>query len=174
APRPLRVSGGQAAGARPVAQAAAPGALDAYPDFAAVLDLIREKRDMHLLVEAETGIRLVSYSPGRIEFTPAPGAARDLASKLGTRLQQWTGARWAVSVSNAGGAPSLAETRLSEKEEALLRARTHPGIAAVLSALPQARLVEILPPVRPEEAAAAEALPGIEEVDEDWDPFEDD
>ncbi|WP_108260586.1 hypothetical protein [Mangrovicoccus ximenensis] len=162
------MAGGTAA--QPVAQAAP--ALSAFPSFEAVLELIRDKRDMHLLVEAETGIRLVSYSPGRIEFTPAPGAARDLASKLGMKLQQWTGARWAVSVSNAGGAPTVAEARDAEKADALDHARSHPGIAAVLAALPGARLVEVLPVPTPEEAAAAEALPEIEEIDDDWDPFE--
>ncbi|WP_172326805.1 DNA polymerase III subunit gamma/tau [Mangrovicoccus sp. HB161399] len=165
---PVRMAGGTAA--QPVAQAAP--ALSAFPSFEAVLELIRDRRDMHLLVEAETGIRLVSYSPGRIEFTPAPGAARDLAAKLGTRLQQWTGARWAVTVSNAGGQPTVAETRDAEKSEALDRARSHPGIAAVLAVLPQARLVEVRPVPAPEEEAAAEALPEIEEIDEDWDPFE--
>ncbi|WP_138465155.1 DNA polymerase III subunit gamma/tau [Poseidonocella sp. HB161398] len=171
AAQPVRMSGGgSAAMAQPAARPAT--ALAAFPTFDAVLELIREKRDMHLLVEAETGIRLVSYSPGRIEFTPAPGAARDLAAKLGTRLQQWTSARWAVTVSNEGGRPTVAEARDAEKSRALDHARAHPGIAAVLSALPGARLVEILPVATPEEAAAAEALPEIEEVDEDWDPFE--
>ncbi len=167
---PVRMAGGQAA--QPAPQSAP--VLSAYPTFEAVLELIRDKRDMHLLVEAETGIRLVSYSPGRIEFTPTRTASRDLAAKLGTRLQQWTGARWAVTVSNAGGQPTVAETRDAETAEALDHARSHPGIAAVLAALPQARLVEVLPVPAPEEEAAAEALPEIEEIDEDWDPFESD
>ena len=33
-----------------------------------MVDLIRQKRDMLLLNEVETGLRLVRYAPGRIEF----------------------------------------------------------------------------------------------------------
>lgn len=147
-------------------------ALAAYPTFEAVIELIKSKRDMHLLVEVETGVRLVSYRPGRIEFTPAPGASSDLAQKLGTLLQRWTNARWAVSISNDGGAPTVSETQDSEKAALLDRARAHPGVAAVLAALPQAQLIDVQDVITAEAEAAVEALPEVEEVDEDWDPFE--
>ena len=44
--------------------------LSDYPDFDSVVALIRARRDMTLLVEVETNLRLVRYSPGRIEFQP--------------------------------------------------------------------------------------------------------
>ncbi|MFZ1481743.1 MAG: DNA polymerase III subunit gamma/tau, partial [Paracoccaceae bacterium] len=56
------------------APALAEGQLQVYASFDAVVDLIREKRDMLLLKEVEEGVRLVRYSPGRIEFEPAPEA----------------------------------------------------------------------------------------------------
>ena len=170
-PGPRAVHLPAARGSAQPAPLSAPGpALAACPSFDAVLDLIRARRDMHLLVEVETGLRLVSYSPGRIEFTPAPGAAPDLAAKLGQRLQTWTGARWAVSISNAGGRPTVAEAREADKADLLARARAHPGIADVLARLPGARLVDVLPPPEPE--PEPETLPAIEDPDDDWDPFE--
>ena len=55
---------------------------NAKETIAQVIELIREKRDVRLLVEVETGVRLAKYAPGRIEFEPAPGAAPDLAARL--------------------------------------------------------------------------------------------
>jgi len=154
---------------RALAAAPAENRLAAYQSFEDVLQLIRRYRDMALLVEVESGVRLVSYAPGRISFAPAPGAARDLAAKLGTRLSQWTGARWAVSIANAEGAPSVAEQRQADRAALIERARAHPGVAAVLAALPGAEIAEVHPP-----AAAAETQGVVEAVEEDeaWDPFE--
>ncbi|HLQ20458.1 MAG TPA: DNA polymerase III subunit gamma/tau, partial [Tabrizicola sp.] len=85
------------------APALAEGQLTVYATFESVIELIRSKRDMLLLNEVETGLRLARYAPGRIEFEPAPGAKPDLAARLGQRLQGWTGARWGVSVVSSGG-----------------------------------------------------------------------
>ena len=48
-------------------------ALARFGRFEDVVALIRHHRDVKLLVEVETGLRLARYSPGRIEFQPAPG-----------------------------------------------------------------------------------------------------
>ncbi|MEZ5798535.1 MAG: DNA polymerase III subunit gamma/tau [Paracoccaceae bacterium] len=151
----------------------AEGQLQVYASFDAVIDLIRDKRDMLLLKEVEDGLRLVRYSPGRIEFEPGPKAAPDLAARLGQRLQGWTGARWGVSVVGQGGAPTIAEAREAEAREAQAEALQTPLVQAVLAAFPGARISEIRTPEAMEAAAAAEALPLAEpELDDDWDPFE--
>jgi DNA polymerase-3 subunit gamma/tau len=159
----------------PVAQLAVAAdveqALARFGRFEDVVALIRHHRDVKLLVEVETGLRLVRYSPGRIEFQPADGAVPDLAQRLGSRLQAWTGNRWAISVVSEGGAPTIAETR--DAEEAALRAEAeeHPLVQAVFSAFPKARISTIRSSEDIATEASEEALP---EVDEEWDPFEED
>ena len=155
------------------APALAEGQLQVYASFDAVVDLIREKRDMLLLKEVEEGVRLVRYSPGRIEFEPAPEARADLAARLGQRLQGWTGARWGVSVVGTGGAPTLAEARDAGQLEAEAEAAENPLVQAVLAAFPGAKITEIRTPEALAAQAAAEALPEMDdEMDDDWDPFE--
>ena len=138
--------------------------------FDGVLELIRERRDMKLLYEVEQGVRLARFSPGRIEFEPAPGAAPDLASRLGQRLQGWTGARWGVSVVSTGGAPTVAETRDADRLQAESEAMKNPLVQAVFAAFPGAKITEIRTVEEMTQAAAVEALP---EVEDEWDPFED-
>jgi DNA polymerase-3 subunit gamma/tau len=150
--------------------ALAPGE-QVYATFDAVVELIRDRRDMKLLYEVEEGLRLVRYSPGRIEFEPGPGAAQDLAARLGQRLQGWTGQRWGVSVVSSGGAPTIAEVRHAGKRQAEAEAMTNPLVQAVMAAFPGAKIAEIRSAEELVQAAAVEALP---EVEDEWDPFEDD
>jgi DNA polymerase-3 subunit gamma/tau len=145
-------------------------ALAHYPTFEHVLELIRHNRDVKLLVEVETSLQLAAYQPGRIEFVPTDSAPRDLAQRLGAKMQLWTGERWAVSVVNSGGAPTIASIR-DAKENALREdAIAHPMMQAVLAQFPQAKITSIRTPEDIAAAAVTEALP---EVEDEWDPFED-
>jgi DNA polymerase-3 subunit gamma/tau len=159
----------QAVGQGAVAAPAEAG-LTMYGSFDAVVDLIRDKRDMRLLVEVETTLRLARYAPGRIEFEPTPTAAPDLAARLGQRLQGWTGARWGVSVVSTGGAPTIAEARDATMDAAKAEADQSPLVQAVKAAFPGAVISAIRMPETVLAQAAAEALP---EVEDEWDPFED-
>ena len=159
---PVMQGGGQAL-------AVAEGTLQVFVSFDQVVELIREKRDMKLLYEVETGLRLVRYAPGRIEFQPSREASPDLAAQLGQRLQMWTGARWGVSVVSEGGAPTIAEQRDQARREAEAEALRNPLVQAVLTAFPGARIADIRTPAALAAAAEAEALP---EVEDEWDPFE--
>ncbi|WP_296416933.1 DNA polymerase III subunit gamma/tau [Pseudooctadecabacter sp.] len=149
---------------------AAEEALQHYPTFDHVAELIRRHRDVKLLVEVETGVRLVAYQPGRIEFEPAPNAPQDLAQRLGSRLQAWTGNRWAVTVVNGGGAPTIADVRDAEMNALRDRATTHPVVQAVLSQFPGSKITDIRSPKELEAEAQQDAL---QEVEDEWDPFED-
>jgi len=145
-------------------------ALAHYPTFNHVAELIRAHRDVKLLVEVETGVRLAAYQPGRIEFEPAPNAPHDLAQRLGSRLQAWTGNRWAVTLVNEGGAPSIAEVRDAEMIALKNKAKEHPMVQAVLAQFPNAQISEIRTPKALEAEAQQDAL---QEVEDEWDPFED-
>jgi DNA polymerase-3 subunit gamma/tau len=193
-PRPGPVSGGAPAGGgtvhapslapvhaaptrSPVMTAAAPAlaesALQVYAAFDAVVELIRQKRDILLLNDVETGVRLVRYSPGRIEFEPAPGAKPDLAQRLGQRLQGWTGSRWAISVVAQGGAATIDETRRRTQATAFAEAEADPAVQAILAAFKGARVTEVRSPESLTAAAGTAALPAADpEADDDWDPFE--
>ncbi len=142
-----------------------------FPRFESVVELIRANRDVQLLIEVETHVRLARYEPGRIEFEPAPGAPANLAAMLGQRLQHWTGVRWAVTVVNNGGRPSIAEIRNAERDTLRSEARKHPLIKAVFAAFPAAKITDIRPPEDLQAEAAEAALP---EVEDEWDPFEED
>ncbi len=155
-------------GAQPAVAKASP--LAAYATFENVLELIRTHRDVKLLIEVENYFRLVKYSPGRIECEVTEQAPRDLAQRLGARLQNWTGARWAVTVVSSGGGKTIAEVRDAAALELRKEAEAHPMFKAVLALFPKAQITEIRSQADQQAEAMSEALP---EVEDEWDPFED-
>jgi len=166
----MTTDGGVTASGATTALAQAPeSALARFPTFQHVVDLIRANREIKLLIEVETGVRLVSYQPGRIEFEPSQHAPTDLAQRLGQRLQAWTGVRWAVSIGK-DGAPTIAETRDAKRASLADAARQDPLVAAIFDAFPDSRLGDIK---TPEELAAEVETEALAEVEDEWDPFED-
>ena len=145
-------------------------ALSRFPTFDHVVELIRANRDVKLLVEVETTLRLAAYQPGRIEFVPTDKAPRDLAQRLGHRLQGWTGNRWAVTIVNDGGRETIAEVRDAKELALKADAEAHPLMQAVLAKFPHAKITAIRTPEQIVAEAVEEALP---EVEDEWDPFED-
>ena len=146
-------------------------ALALYPSFDHVIELIRFNRDVKLLVEVETGVQLAKYQPGRIEFVPTDSAPNDLSQRLGQQLQLWTGNRWAVSVVNTGGQATIAARRDNAENALKAEAEIHPLVQAVLAEFPKAKITQIRTPADIAANALAEALP---EVEDEWDPFEQD
>nr|WP_319947185.1 DNA polymerase III subunit gamma/tau [uncultured Shimia sp.] len=146
-------------------------ALARYPTFDHVIELIRTNRDGKLLMDVEGDLRLVSYRPGRIEFVPTAKAPSDLAQRLGSQLQAWTGNRWAITVVSEGGTETIVEKRNAADTALRAQAMEHPLVQAVIQAFPKAKISEIKTAQALAAEAQAEALP---EVEDEWDPFEED
>ncbi len=168
-PHAPTMSGGGAPVAMLAGEPAA--ALARYPTFDHVIELIRTNRDAKLLIEVETTLRLATYQAGRIEFTPTDRAPADLAQRLGASLQRWTGNRWAVILVNGSDAQTIAERRDAKDNTIKAEAAAHPLVQAVLLAFPRARITEVRSAEDIAATAQAEALP---EVEDEWDPFEED
>ena len=140
-----------------------------YPNFESVLEIIRKFRDMKLLIDVENSIRLSNYVPGRIEFTPAEHAPKDLAQRLGRLLQNWTGFRWTITVVGDCSAETIQEQRNAEEEGLKNEAKLHPFVKTVFEKFPKASITEIKSQARIIAEAEESRLP---EIEGEWDPFE--
>jgi DNA polymerase-3 subunit gamma/tau len=108
-----------------------------YEDVVALFD---KKREGIMTAHLRQDVHLVRFAPYRIEFRPGPNAPRDLATRMGGLLSDWTGERWIVSVSDAPGAPTLAEQRAAQKAERLAEAERDPLVQAVKEIFPGAKI----------------------------------
>jgi DNA polymerase-3 subunit gamma/tau len=161
----------QGGAATAIAQAPEEQALARFERFEQVLELIRSRRDMKLLYDVETYVRVVKYSPGRLEFQPADDAPSDLSQRLAKRLQDWTGARWGMILVNDGGGATVAEQKAEARDDLHAKVEAHPLVQAALLAFPDAEIRDVR---TLEEMASDGILEEIPEEDDDWDPFEDD
>ncbi len=111
--------------------------------FADVVALVGERRDVKLKHELETHVRPVRFAPGRLEIALEPDAPRGLPNALMRRLEQWTGARWVVSVSDEAGEATIAHQRDAREQTLLREAQETPSVQAVLETFPGAKIVNV-------------------------------
>jgi DNA polymerase III subunit gamma/tau len=175
--RSIEIDGGGTATARASVPAAATPAPQLQPrpppsaeceampqSFAEVIALFDERREAVIRSHLWSQVHLVAFEPGRIELRPEAAAPRDLANRLGQLLSEWTGTRWVVAVSQAEGAPTLAEQAAQRAAELRNEAADHPLVRAVLDTFPGAMIAA----VRERFAAADPAMePGAEPDIED-------
>ena len=72
---------------------------------------------------------------------------------------------------NEGGAETIAEVRDAADNALQAKAANHPLVQAVLAQFPKAKIKSIRTPEQIAAEAVQDALP---EVEDEWDPFEDD
>jgi len=144
--------------AAPVSNAQpAPAALR-IASFPELVALAGEKRDLLTKAALEADVRLVRIEDGRLEVTLERSAARTLINDLSRKLEQWTGRRWTVIVSNEAGQPTLRSQNDVERNQRERAAESDPRVKEVLARFPGAKVVEVrkLAPEPPESDASGE------------------
>ena len=136
---------------------AAPSArrIASFPELVA---LAAEKRDLLTKAALEADVRLVRIEDGRLEVAMERSAARTLINDLSRKLEQWTGRRWTVIVSNEAGQPTLRSQNEVAKNQRERAAEADPRVQEVLARFPGTKVVEVrrLAPEPPESDASGE------------------
>jgi DNA polymerase III subunit gamma/tau len=135
----------------------APAALR-IASFPELVALAGEKRDLLTKAALEADVRLVRIEDGRLEVALERSAARTLINDLSRKLEQWTGRRWTVIVSNEVGQPTLRSQNEVQKNQRERAAESDPRVQEVLARFPGAKVVEVrkLAPEPPESDASGE------------------
>ena len=129
---------------QPASEAPPSAELAAMPQsFAEIVALFDIRREAVIAAHLKANVRLVSFEQGRIEIRPTDAAPKNLTNQLGAMLGEWTGSRWIVAVSQAEGAPTLAEAEA--RRESVLRneVAAHPLVRAVLETFPGAMIAAV-------------------------------
>ena len=126
--------------------------------FPELVALAGEKRDVMTKSALEADVRLVRIEDGRLEVAMERSAARTLINDLSRKLEQWTGRRWTVIVSNEAGQPTLRSQNELAKNQRERAAEADPRVQEVLARFPGAKVVEVrrLAPEPPESDASGE------------------
>ena len=136
----------------------APTETRAFSNFADIIALVVEKRDVKLKGDLERFVRPIRVSPGQIELAMEQGASPGLPGELSRKLEAWTSRRWMVLVAKEGGDKPLALQKRDAKESAFREAREEPAVQAILKRFPGSTVTDVRDP---------ETLKPVEESDEE-------
>ena len=130
----------QMAAPLPETQSAPARRVASFPELVA---LAGERRDLLTKAALEADVRLVRFEDGRLELALERSAARTLINDLSRKLEQWTGRRWTVIVSNEAGQPTLRAQNEVAKSQRERAAEADPRVQEVLARFPGAKVVEV-------------------------------
>jgi DNA polymerase-3 subunit gamma/tau len=136
--------------------------------FPELVALAGEKRDLLTKAALEADVRLVRIEDGRLEVALERSAARTLINDLSRKLEQWTGRRWTVIVSNEAGQPTLRSQNEVQKNQRERAAEADPRVKEVLARFPGAKVVEVrkLAPEPPESDASGDDAAEVSDGDD--------
>jgi DNA polymerase III subunit gamma/tau len=146
-PTPAPRAGGPEPSMRPQMTAPSPEVQGAparrIASFPELVALAGERRDLLTKAALEADVRLVRIEDGRLEVALERSAARTLINDLSRKLEQWTGRRWTVIVSNEAGQPTLRAQSEAAKNQRERAAESDPRVQEVLARFPGAKVVEV-------------------------------
>jgi DNA polymerase-3 subunit gamma/tau len=156
--------GGEGAARMSAQPAAAPASQTAAPavellSFAEIVAYVG-KRDIMLQKTMEREVRFVRLDDAKLEIALEPSAPRGLPNELQRKLEQWTGRRWMVAVSQAEGQPTLRAQRDMQRNARERAAEADPRVQEVLAKFPGAKIVEVrhVPAAAPVPAGGEDAV----------------
>ena len=161
-PRASLQRGGAELSPRPQMSAPSPAAaqpavltISTFPELVA---LAGAKRDLMVRAALEADVRLIRIEDGRLELAMERTASRTLINDLSRKLEQWTGRRWSVIVSNEESQPTLRWQLDQQKDARKQAALADPRVQEVLARFPGTEVT-----VRP----IVQELPGTGTTDAD-------
>ncbi len=134
--------------------------------FPEIVALAAEKRDLSVKTALENDVRLVRAEDGRLEVALEAHASRSLVTELSRKLEQWTGRRWTVIVSNAPAQPTLRAQAQAQQNELENAVQADPRVQDVMAKWPGAK-IEAVRRASQAQAAFDEGLPEPPADDED-------
>ena len=116
---------------------------DIVNNFNEVADLFLKKKEILLFNNLFSHVHLVSFKKGRIELNPTKDAPKDLASKVGKLLTEWTGEQWHILLTQVKGTPTLEAQIEKQKEEMINEVSKNDRIKEILNIFPGSKIKEI-------------------------------
>jgi DNA polymerase-3 subunit gamma/tau len=135
----------------PQIQTTAPAAPNQQPatsnqqpsNFAELVDLFKANGELLTHNELMNDVHLVSFKDCQLEIRLSAAPNKDLPHKITAKLNDWTGKRWVVIVSNAEGQAPLAGQKAEILEALMEQAQQTPEMQKILEFFPDAKITDV-------------------------------
>jgi len=111
--------------------------------FQDLIDLAGRERELELKYDLERNVKLVSFDIGKINISFNEKLNKNFIKLLTEKLMKWTNKRWIISLSQNDSAKTIYETNLEKKTNTILKEKNSEVAKKLLSAFPDAQLVEV-------------------------------
>ena len=111
--------------------------------FEELIKICNLKKEIKLKYELEKNVNLVSFENRIIEISFNEDLDREFIKNLSSKLFEWTGERWIISLSKKIGEPTLKEKETKLKKEFFEQIKKDKVYNQVLEIFPDAELIDV-------------------------------
>ena len=87
--------------------------------FEDLIYLTSKKKEIQLKYDLENNVNLIKFSEGKIDISFNQNLDKNFVRNLSSKLVQWTGSRWVITLSKEIGNKTFSENQAMKKEEQL-------------------------------------------------------
>ena len=85
--------------------------------FEDLIKLSSIKKEIHLKYDLENNVNLIKFSKGKIDISFNENLDKNFVRNLSTKLLEWTGARWVITLAKEPGQKTFSETMNLRKKK---------------------------------------------------------
>jgi len=93
--------------------------LEKVSSFEALISLSTKKKEISLKYDLEKNVNLIKFSEGKIDISFNENLDKDFVRNLSTKLYEWTGTRWVITLAKEKGQKTFSELESIKKKEQL-------------------------------------------------------
>jgi len=111
--------------------------------FEDLIQVVTNEKEAELKYDLERNVKLVSFTPGKINITFNEKLNKNFIKILTEKLLKWTGERWIISLSKEQGEKTLHEKKIMNKKDKLAKEMNSDVVKIFLSTFPDAKLIDV-------------------------------
>ena len=111
--------------------------------FEDLIYLAGKKKEIQLKYDLEKNVNLIKFSEGKIDISFNQSLDKNFVRNLSTKLVEWTGNRWVITLSKETGEKTFSETQDIRKKELLNNEKKGEVYKKFISIFSDAELLEV-------------------------------
>ena len=111
--------------------------------FDELIEVCNKKKEIQLKYELENNVNLVSFEKNRIEISFNDNLSKDFLKIISSKLFDWTGERWIITLSKKTGQLTKKETKTKNKNDSLEVAKQTATYKKIKEIFSDAELIDV-------------------------------
>ena len=111
--------------------------------FDELIEVCNKKKEIQLKYELEKNVNLVSFEKNRIEISFNDNLSKDFLKIISSKLFNWTGERWIITLSKKTGQLTKKETKTKNKNDSLEVAKQTATYKKIKEMFSDAELIDV-------------------------------